>query len=198
MSAELGGSVLTGAAGNPLTLLAKQLMIPLHKIRDSCPLYRSDGTPLDSELDAEMFKTFNSLLDYADQYRRSEELAKIVDELSLGTTFETLVQKHFASDEEGKTNLSADQRALIDWHLANLEYANAAELAQLSLSQWGQDDPFEFMGDHNLCPGGNFKLIHALAKDLPIFYGCEVESMKYSAAGAQVMDTNAKVRAGTL
>jgi len=193
VSAELGGSVLTGASGNPLTVLARQLTIPLHKIRDSCPLYRSDGTPLDSNLDTEMFNTFNSLLDAADRLRRSEEFGSVVNELSLGTTMETLIRNRFGADASGKVNLSKDQRALIDWHLANLEYANAAELVQLSLAQWDQDDPYELQGDHNLCPGGNFKLVYALADKLPILYGSHVAAVAYGASGVQVTDTNAKV-----
>ena len=41
---DLGGSILTGIDGNPLTILAKQLKIPLHEINDvSVPLYLETG-----------------------------------------------------------------------------------------------------------------------------------------------------------
>ena len=35
-AADFGGSVLTGINGNPLGVLARQLGLPLHKVRDIC------------------------------------------------------------------------------------------------------------------------------------------------------------------
>lgn len=43
---DLGGSVITGIHANPLGVLARQLSIPLHKVRDNCPLYKPDGVPV--------------------------------------------------------------------------------------------------------------------------------------------------------
>lgn len=39
-------------------------------------------------------------------------------------------------------------RQILDWHFANLEFANATPLATLSLKHWDQDDDFEFTGNH--------------------------------------------------
>ena len=36
----------------------------------------------------------------------------------------------------------------MDWHFANLEFANATPLSNLSLKHWDQDDDFEFTGSH--------------------------------------------------
>lgn len=36
----------------------------------------------------------------------------------------------------------------MDWHFANLEFANATPLSNLSLKHWDQDDDFEFTGNH--------------------------------------------------
>lgn len=60
-AADLGGSVLTGTFGNPLGVVAKQLGLPMHKIRDKCPLYRPDGSPVDPEVDKKVEGTFNKL-----------------------------------------------------------------------------------------------------------------------------------------
>ena len=49
--ADLGGSVVTGILGNQLGLLARQLSYTLHTVRDECPLYHADGTPVDEYLD---------------------------------------------------------------------------------------------------------------------------------------------------
>ena len=40
---EMGGSVLTGADGNPVAVIAKQMALPFWKIRDECPLYLEEA-----------------------------------------------------------------------------------------------------------------------------------------------------------
>lgn len=45
------------------------------------------------------------------------------------------------------------ERRLLDWHFANLEFANAAPLKMLSLRTWDQDDPHEMQGAHTFLPG---------------------------------------------
>ena len=44
--------------------------------------------------------------------------------------------------------LSSRDRQILDWHFANLEFANATPLTKLSLKHWYQDDDFEFSGSH--------------------------------------------------
>lgn len=44
--------------------------------------------------------------------------------------------------------LSTKDRQILDWHFANLEFANATPLDNLSLKHWDQDDDFEFTGNH--------------------------------------------------
>ena len=44
--------------------------------------------------------------------------------------------------------LSSKDRQILDWHFANLEFANATPLSNLSLKHWDQDDDFEFTGSH--------------------------------------------------
>lgn len=44
--------------------------------------------------------------------------------------------------------LSTRDRQILDWHFANLEFANATPLSLLSLKHWDQDDDFEFSGSH--------------------------------------------------
>ncbi|XP_014271048.1 lysine-specific histone demethylase 1A-like [Halyomorpha halys] len=44
--------------------------------------------------------------------------------------------------------LSCQDRQILDWHFANLEFANATPLNNLSLKHWDQDDDFEFTGSH--------------------------------------------------
>ncbi len=62
-SVDLGGSIITGLEGNPITVLVKQLGLKLHVLSSACPIYHSDGTPIDQELDDNAEKLFNSILD---------------------------------------------------------------------------------------------------------------------------------------
>ncbi|GBP82753.1 Lysine-specific histone demethylase 1A, partial [Eumeta japonica] len=52
------------------------------------------------------------------------------------------------SNPPSSVYLSVRDRQILDWHFANLEFANATPLANLSLKHWDQDDDFEFTGNH--------------------------------------------------
>ena len=62
-AADLSGSVLIGINANPLGVLARQLELPLHKVRDICPLYLLDRKSMNSEIDSKVEFLFNKLLD---------------------------------------------------------------------------------------------------------------------------------------
>ncbi|PPD73741.1 hypothetical protein GOBAR_DD29338 [Gossypium barbadense] len=128
-AADLGGSVLTGTLGNPLGILAKQLGSSLFKVRDKCPLYRTDGT---SEL--------------------RQLMGEVSTDVSLGAALETFREVYRDAVTEEEINL-------FNWHLANLEYANAGLVSKLSLAFWDQDDPYDMGGDHCFLPGGNGRLV---------------------------------------
>ena len=51
---------------------------------------------------------------------------------------------------------------LLNWHFANLEYANAASVGRLSLSGWDQDSGNEFEGEHAQVIGGYQQVPRAL------------------------------------
>ncbi|KAF7508015.1 hypothetical protein GJ744_009912 [Endocarpon pusillum] len=51
---------------------------------------------------------------------------------------------------------------LLNWHFANLEYANAANVKRLSLSGWDQDSGNEFEGEHAQIIGGYQQVPRAL------------------------------------
>lgn len=50
--------------------------------------------------------------------------------------------------------LTPKDMRLLNWHFANLEYANAANVGKLSLSGWDQDLGNEFEGEHAMVVGG--------------------------------------------
>ena len=51
-------------------------------------------------------------------------------------------------------DLTAQDLRLLNWHFANLEYANAANVGNLSLGGWDQDIGNEFEGEHAQVIGG--------------------------------------------
>ncbi|KAJ1703097.1 hypothetical protein LUZ63_002876 [Rhynchospora breviuscula] len=177
-STDLGGSVLTGTHGNPLCIIAKQLGLSHHKIRDKCPLYRPDGQPVDPDLDRKVEGAFNKLLDKASVLRKN--MGEVAMDVSLGAALETFRQEYGESVTDEEINL-------FNWHLANLEYANAGLLSKLSLAYWDQDDPYDMGGDHCFLPGGNGRLVQALAENVPIVYEKTVHTIRYGVDGVQVI-----------
>ncbi|KAF3778339.1 FLOWERING LOCUS D protein [Nymphaea thermarum] len=180
-ASDLGGSVLTGTLGNPLGILAKQLSYPLHKIRDKCPLYKPDGLPVDPVADAKVEGSFNRLLDKASKLRQL--MGDISVDVSLGAALETFRQVYGGAVNE-------EEIGLFNWHLANLEYANAGLLSKLSLAFWDQDDPYDMGGDHCFLPGGNGRLVQALAENVHILYEKTVHTIRYGDDGVQVLAGN--------
>ncbi|KAJ0103074.1 hypothetical protein Patl1_04557 [Pistacia atlantica] len=177
-AADLGGSVITGLHANPLGVLARQLFIPLHKVRDKCPLYNPDGEPVAEEIDTEIEFIFNKLLDKVMELRKI--MGGLANDVSLGSLLDTLRQLYTVAR-------STDERKLLDWHLANLEYANAGCLSDLSAAYWDQDDPYEMGGDHCFLAGGNGRLIKALCEGVPIFYEKTVNTIRYGNEGVEVI-----------
>ena len=53
---------------------------------------------------------------------------------------------------------------MFDWHVANLEYANASPISQLSFKNWDQDDSYEFPGDHYVISNGYDYVVEQLAQ----------------------------------
>lgn len=177
-AAELGGSVLTGTHGNPLGIVARQLGHMLHKVRDKCPLYSLDGKPVDPDMDMKVETAFNRLLDKASRLRQL--MGDVSVDVSLGAALETFRQVYGDAVNDEEMNL-------FNWHFANLEYANAGLLSNLSLAFWDQDDPYDMGGDHCFLPGGNGRLVQALAENVPILYEKTVHTVRYNSDGVQVI-----------
>ena len=79
--------------------------------------------------------------------------------------------------------LSSRDRQILDWHFANLEFANATPLTSLSLKHWDQDDDFEFSGSHMTVRNGYSCLPKALAEGLDIRLNTAVRHVRYNRTG---------------
>lgn len=80
---------------------------------------------------------------------------------------------------------------LLRWHIANLEYACAADIDKVSLVHWDQDDPYGFLGEHVLLKQGYGPLVDGLVNGLErnLRYGWKVTSVDYSAVDGPVQLT---------
>ncbi|KAJ3688693.1 hypothetical protein LUZ61_017857 [Rhynchospora tenuis] len=186
-SLELGGSVITGIHANPLGVLARQMGAPLHKVRDRCPLYMPDGTEVDPAADTEADSIFNNLLEHAARLREFLSHEKdLCDSISLGSALQRLRKLYGAAQ-------SPIQDQLLNWHMANLEYANAGCLSDLSLAHWDQDDPYEMDGDHCLLAGGNGRLIGALCEGIPVLYEKIVTHIDYQGDSVRVVASTGQI-----
>ena len=210
---EMGGSILTGADGNPLSILARQLDLTWHTIRDTCPLYTEGGAPMDPSIDARVTREHEALLNRLGVEREAMDNDAAKNTASLGESLDRLWRERnlppglapqtpapnsstatadwmgngeLASSDKSKASVdiaasatSAAETDMYHWYNANLEFANSAALATVSLGQWDQDDEYEFKGDHVFVPGGNGRLIAALARDVPVFYNHAVTEVTY-------------------
>nr|CAD7576173.1 unnamed protein product [Timema californicum] len=229
--ADLGAMVVTGLGGNPVTVLSKQIKMELHKIRQKCPLYESNGSTVPKDKDEMVEREFNRLLEAtsflshqldfnyaggkpvslgqalewviklqeknvkekqvqhwksvialqdklkANQHRmialreKVDDLNKQYKDLSDSKGPRDITQEFVVRSKLRELNisckkeieeklqeleasppsdvyLSSRDRQILDWHFANLEFANATPLSTLSLKHWDQDDDFEFTGSH--------------------------------------------------
>ncbi|XP_025419821.1 lysine-specific histone demethylase 1A [Sipha flava] len=86
--------------------------------------------------------------------------------------------------------LSTKDRQILDWHFANLEFANATPLNNLSLKHWDQDDDFEFTGNHLTVRNGYSCVPVALADGLDIKLNTAVQRITYGLNGVEVSTSN--------
>ncbi|KAK9149984.1 hypothetical protein Syun_008293 [Stephania yunnanensis] len=117
-AADLGGSVITGCHANPLGVLARQLSIPLHKVRDECPLFQPDGSLVDKDLDSTVELVFNKLLDRTTELRK--EMRESANDISLGLAMETIRRFYVAYwDQDDPYEMGGDHCFLAggNWRL---------------------------------------------------------------------------------
>ncbi|KAF2013303.1 hypothetical protein BU24DRAFT_411064 [Aaosphaeria arxii CBS 175.79] len=86
-------------------------------------------------------------------------------------------------------NLRPKDLRLLNWHHANLEYANAASVNQLSLSGWDQDIGNEFEGEHTEIIGGYQQVPRGLwqcPERMDVRFKSPIKSVHYDAQEQRV------------
>ncbi|XP_049768258.1 lysine-specific histone demethylase 1A isoform X2 [Schistocerca cancellata] len=94
--------------------------------------------------------------------------------------------------------LSPRDRQILDWHFANLEFANATPLDKLSLKHWDQDDDFEFTGSHLTVRNGYSCVPVALSEGLDIKLKTAVRHVRYTTTGVEVLATDSRCHGNPL
>ncbi|XP_059476697.1 lysine-specific histone demethylase 1A isoform X2 [Neocloeon triangulifer] len=281
--ADLGAMVVTGLGGNPVTVLSKQISMELHKIRQKCPLYESNGNTVPKDKDEMVEREFNRLLEATSYLSHQLDFNYTGDKpVSLGQALEWVIKlqeknvkekqvthlksvialqdklksnqhrmisvkdkieelgKQYKALGENKNRditqefvlrsklrdmnnecreydqlqeqqkeieeklqeleasppsdvyLSSRDRQILDWHFANLEFANATPLSNLSLKHWDQDDDFEFTGSHLTVRNGYSCVPVALSENLDIKLSTAVRQIRYNHNGVEVVTSNAR------
>ncbi|PYH89380.1 lysine-specific histone demethylase Aof2 [Aspergillus ellipticus CBS 707.79] len=87
-----------------------------------------------------------------------------LDPVAKASQFQTLgaVMNDGVRQYQRMLPLTPRDMRLLNWHMANLEYANAANIGKLSLSGWDQDMGNEFEGEHSQVIGGYQQLPYGL------------------------------------
>ncbi|KJZ79042.1 hypothetical protein HIM_01815 [Hirsutella minnesotensis 3608] len=75
--------------------------------------------------------------------------AAAFDEATLGSVLDYAISQY-----KSLVDLTPQDHRLINWHVANLEYSNATNLHNLSLSLWDMDAGNEWEGRHTMVVGG--------------------------------------------
>jgi len=106
----------------------------------------------------------------------------------------TLVKKLQELDSRPPSDvyLSSRDRQIVDWHFANLEFANATPLNNLSLKHWDQDDGFAFTGSHLTVRNGYSCVPVALTEGLDVKLNTAVRQIRYGQGGCEVSTSNAR------
>lgn len=289
--ADLGAMVVTGLGGNPMTILSRQINMELHKIKQKCPLYESNGGTVSTcvltvpkEKDEMVEREFNRLLEATSYLSHQMDFNLVHGKpASLGQALEAVIrmqEKHVkekqcehqrniielqeklkknlhqmlslkdkieelhkqwreASDVKPPRDITAEflvksklrdlnaackeyeqlqtqqkeieekiqelettppsdvylssrDRQILDWHFANLEFANATPLSLLSLKHWDQDDDFEFSGSHLTVRNGYSCVPVALSEGLDIKLNTAVRKVNVMNGAVEVTTSHAR------
>ncbi|XP_065577951.1 lysine-specific histone demethylase 1A-like [Artemia franciscana] len=136
---------------------------------------------------------------------QSRVLARLLNQLhDEWDSFQEAVQNIEKQLEELEANppcdvyMSSNDRQIFDWHCANLEFANATPLTNLSLKHWDQDDDFELSGSHLTVRNGYSCVPIALSEGLDIRLSNPVNIIKYDCDGVEVTYTTKNNMRGVL
>ncbi|CAI7571357.1 unnamed protein product [Penicillium glandicola] len=111
-----------------------------------------------------------------------DQIAKQSQAQTLGAVMDEGVKQY-----QNMLPVTSKDMRLMNWHFANLEYANATNVNRLSLSGWDQDIGNEFEGEHSQVIGGYQQLpygLYMLPEKLDVRTGKIVTDISYDTTGS--------------
>jgi hypothetical protein len=179
-SLEDAGVEVTVADGNPISTNAtapEHSSVGVDKVGGR--QYQLAGTAAKSTA-AEAAKSLGFELQPNISEARTLNLSPITQESiypTLGETMDEGIRQY-----QEMLGLTAEDLRLLNWHHANLEYANAANVNLLSLGGWDQDIGNEFEGEHTEIIGGYTQVPRGLWKfpvPMDVKFDHAIKSIKY-------------------
>ncbi|KAI1515282.1 Lysine-specific histone demethylase [Pyrenophora tritici-repentis] len=113
-----------------------------------------------------------------------DTIAKASEYPTLGQTMDEGLRQY-----QSLVDLKPRDMRLLSWHHANLEYANAVSVNQLSLSGWDQDIGNEFEGEHSEVIGGYQQVPRGLWQcptKLDVRFNTPIKTVHYDTEERQV------------
>jgi hypothetical protein len=179
-SLEDAGVEVTVTDGNPIstnTTAPEHSSVGVDKVGGR--QYQLAGTAAKSTAaEAAKFLGFQLQPDVSEA--RTLNLSPITQESKYPTLGETMDEGIRQYQE--MLGLTAEDLRLLNWHHANLEYANAANVNLLSLGGWDQDIGNEFEGEHTEIIGGYTQVPRGLwqfPQPMDVKFGHAIKSIKY-------------------
>ncbi|XP_047157231.1 lysine-specific histone demethylase 1 homolog 3 [Vigna umbellata] len=198
--------VATERRPDPSSLICAQLGLELTVLNSDCPLYdivteKKVPADMDEALEAE----YNTLIDdmVLVVAQKGEQAMKMSLEDGLEYALKIRRMARTESSEETEQNnsanrpfdskrdssvekkldeeiLSPQERRVMDWHFAHLEYGCAASLNDVSLPYWNQDDVYGgFGGAHCMIKGGYSSVVESLGEGITIHLNHVVTNVSY-------------------
>ncbi|CAH1131611.1 unnamed protein product [Ceutorhynchus assimilis] len=128
--------------------LQKQLKTVEHKLIDVEEKMKQINVQVKEVSNIEPKRDLKQEFTYRSGIRDLNVLAKEWDQLKVEEKEVEAKLAELEASPPSDVYLSSRDRQILDWHFANLEFANATPLSTLSLKHWDQDDDFEFTGNH--------------------------------------------------
>ncbi|KAI5639469.1 flavin containing amine oxidoreductase domain-containing protein [Phthorimaea operculella] len=135
-----------------LITMQEKMKANINKMADIQELLKSMKAEKDNLLsEREKGTADNSVVQEFNLRRLNREMNQLCNEYDALVTQNASMEDKLTqleSNPPSSVYLSVRDRQILDWHFANLEFANATPLGNLSLKHWDQDDDFEFTGNH--------------------------------------------------
>ena len=181
---------------NKLEDVTKKMQICRAVIDECMERFRQYGIPNLEEAFPEMFSIdFDESIPEAELQRRLRlRCTRICLQRGIKEHDEAAAEKReieqvlsdFSHMEPSHVFMNAMDLRILDFHLANLEYAVGAPLNTVALKDWDLDEPFGFAGSHMTVKEGLGGVIERLGVDLKMEMNSVVEKIGYDEEGATV------------